>query len=215
MVRAVVSQPAAETLEALEQQTRPPDEVAVDDFGERAEWLWLLDGSVVPQPRALECLLAELEPPGGGLRPPVLLTSRVVRPDGSLHPSSTPVPKGTDPDLAVAAVQRRTISVRVARSGSLLVRGDTLGPRPADGDYSRWSARLLKSEPGLLVPRSVVVRHDDARIPRELAGRVALLRGDALARAEKPWFAFRLIEDAVSAAARRAGRGGSRPRPGR
>jgi len=69
---ATYGQGVEPTLEPLERQNLPPDEVVVirhaagyEDAIYRAlesqtEWLWLLDGSVVPRPEALERLLGAL-----------------------------------------------------------------------------------------------------------------------------------------------------------
>ena len=169
-----------------------------------ADWIWVVDDSLAPAPDALECLLAAAADLGP-LPSPVLLSSKVVMPDGAPDPASALVPRFMDPDLAIAAAERGLVSLRVVRPGSLLVRRHA--GAPAD-DGLAWSARLLKDEPGYLVPASVGVRRTPRR-GRDLRERLALLRGDALERAEKPWFAFRLIEDAVSGAGRRAGRAGS------
>jgi hypothetical protein len=174
-----------------------------------SDWLWLVDDSVEPAPDALERLLGVLDDLGP-LLPPALLASRVVTTDGPLDPASTPVLKVTDPDLAAAAAQWGLVSLRVAPAGSLLVRRSDLPRRPDDS--VEWTARLLKEAPGYLVPASVAVRRAPAA-GHGFGRRLALLRGDALAAGEKPWFGFRLMEDALAAAvARRGGRAGSRPR---
>ncbi len=175
------------------------------------EWLWLLDGSVVPEPEALEHLIGAVGALDA-LPAPVLLASKVLTPDGSLDPRSLPVPQVFDPDLVVAVFDRRLVPVRLARRGSLLVnrRGFEAFRLPRTGsvffgDDLVWTARLLRSEPGLLVPRSVAVR-------RPASGRAAardrrasvtdglrLLLSDGLTLGEKPWFAGRLAEELAAA----------------
>jgi hypothetical protein len=171
------------------------------------EWLWLLDDSVSPQPRALESLLDALQRVDR-LPAPVLLASKVVTPDGSLDPASLPIPQVLDSDLAVTAFELRLLSLRVARRGSLLVHRRGLErwglPDERPGDIE-WTARLLKHEPGLLVPDSVAVRRPAAggtnrqRARAEAAGLLRLVLGDALEPREKPWFAYRLAERAAAA----------------
>jgi hypothetical protein len=175
-----------------------------EGFDRQTHWVWLVDGSTAPEPSALERLL-EAVANLGSLSPPVLLASKVVTPDGALDPGSLPTPRARELDFAVAACQQHLVALRVARRTSLLVhrRGfEACGlPRAGSlpgGDDLEWTARLLRHEPGVLVPRSVAIRRPRGKQPRvELAARLRLLRSDALARGEKPWFAFRLVEDAV------------------
>ena len=72
------------TIAALERQTRAADDIIVGShealrtaLAGDSTWLWLLDGSVVPEPGALEHLLAALAELDS-LPPPVLLASKVV-----------------------------------------------------------------------------------------------------------------------------------------
>lgn len=210
------------TLEALERQTVQPDEVVeirhaagFEDaiygaLGGGTEWLWLLDGSVAPQPEALELLLGALGAVDA-LPAPVLLASKVVTPDGALDPRALPVPHVFDPDLVVAVFDRRLLPVRLARRGSLLVnrRGFERCSLPRTGsvffgDDLVWAARLLKPEPGLLVPTSVAVRRpmSDRAAERwrraSVAAGLRLLLSDGLNPGEKPWFAGRLAEELLA-----------------
>ena len=224
------------TLAALERQSRPPDgvvcverpagsrEARAGDFA----WLWLLDEGTAPEPDALERLLDALDDLGP-LPMPVLLASQVVGPDGSVDRRSLPVP-AVARELVVGAVGRRLLAIRAARRGSILVaRGgiERCGlPRPdRPGDDLVWTARLLRRDPGLLVPASLVRRGsvDRAAALVSPAGWARLLFGGALRPGEKPWFAFRLAEEALAeirggasrragAAARRAGPAQSRRR---
>lgn len=210
------------TLEALERQTHSPDEVVVvrhaagfEDAIRGAlrggtEWIWLLDGSVAPAPEALERLL---DAPGAvdALPAPVLLASKVLSPDGSLDPGSVPVPYVSDPDLVVAVFDRRLLPIRLARRGSLLVNRSGFErdglPRTGSvffGDDLVWTARLLKPEPGLLVPASIAVRRPASHRAAERRRRASvgaglrLLLSDGLGAVEKPWFAGRLAEELIA-----------------
>jgi hypothetical protein len=218
---------ARAALDALERQTRPPNEVVVLGPGEDARaaldrgaaWLWLLEGDVAPEEGALEALLDGLERMRS-LPAPVLLASKVLTPEGSQDPASKPVVYTLDLDLAVAACERRLLLVRIVPRGSVLVhrRGVDAAAPGAGADGSEWSARLLKREPGLLVPQSVAIRRG-AREPRPSLGTLArLVVGDALRPPERTWLAFRLLEEAIAAsrwparASRRAARARSTSR---
>ena len=199
----------AATREAVERQTRPPDELltATDlasgaraAAGRPTTWTWLVDGDVEPEPTALDELL-EAAGRTREIPQPVLLASRLVRPDGTLDPSSLPVVDSRDLDFAVAAFERRLLALRVARRGSLLVRlrgAESRLPGAGRGSDLVWTAGLLRREPGLLAPASVAVRRAAReRAPLELGARLRLLGSDSIALFEKPWFAFRLLEDAL------------------
>ena len=210
------------TREALGQQTRPPDEAVLVRHAagfeyaihraleDETEWLWLLDGSVVPEPAALESMLGAVGAVEA-LPDPVLLASKVVTLDGLLDERSLPVPHVFDPDLVVAVFDRRLLPVRLARRGSLLVnrRGFARNGLPRTGsvffgDDLVWTARLLKREPGLLVPASVAVRRptSDRAAGRSRRASVSaglrLLLSDGLNPGEKPWFAGRLGEELLA-----------------
>lgn len=191
-VCAVVTGPAPEG------QTHEPDHRVAADQGTaaalatRATWFWLLDGSATPGPRALELLL---EPLGrlGPLPEPVLLASRLR---GGGESEWLPVPRLADPELTVAAFERRLLPVRIARGGSLLVRRRAVEAFGLPVDTLHWTARLLKHESGLLVPASVAIRSVPA--PADLGARLRLLGSGALRRREKALFALRLSGGVVA-----------------
>ena len=222
-VCAIVAEPesgagSTTTVGALQRQTRQPDRIVIAAPGQPAgvgllgqeSWLWLLDGGVSPQPDALERVLG-VAAGSSQLPAPALLASKVVLPDGSLDSLSLPTAQVRDPDLAVAAVEHRLLSLRVARRGSLLVMRSALeavtSRRPhldVLADDLEWTARLLGEHQGFLVPASVAVRETGtgrtrgALAGRELLGRGRLLLGDAIERGDKPWFAFRFLEEALA-----------------
>ena len=205
------------TRAALARQTRPPDEtVSVRDLAEAldaadahgADWLWLLDRGTRPEPDALDRLLEVVER-GDPLPEPALLASRVVTPDGELDPAAAPTVDTRRFALVADTFSHGLIPLRVAAGGSLLVRARAI-ERPRGRSHPIvWTARLLRRSAGVLVPASVVVR-DRPGASLELRARLAQLFSGGLALYEKPWFAFRLLEEAVGAA-RRAPRAGSMP----
>jgi hypothetical protein len=202
------------TVEALARQTRPADRVVVAGPGDPlpvdsesgAPWLWLLDRGVVPEPRALETLLDAAERIAASSEP-VLLASKLVTPGRTLDPTSVPVAEVHTPVRLLSALEHRVAALRLARSGSLLVRGDALreaGVVSATSAVERdleWTARLLGRELGVLVPASVVVRPPAAARPRarpaaRLASVARLLAG--LEGRERAWFAVHLCERALA-----------------
>src|SRR4051794_6052349 len=173
-------------------QTRPPDayrdprEGLASLLETWADWFWLVDESVEPEPGALEALLAALENLGP-LPEPVLLASKVVRPGGDADPAFFPVPRVRDPDLTVDAFERHVVPIRLARGGSLLVHRRGLAAAGMRRRHLEWTARLLRREPGLLVPASVAVSRGETR--RDLTALARLLVSDALEPRERPLFA--------------------------
>lgn len=224
-VLAVVRRPDASTLTAVEGQSRPADRVishegtwhdAVLAAGtQAADWLWLVEGGVVPEPSALAELLAPLAA-DGDLPAPALLSSKVLGPSGDMDEALAPWPPLLDRDVAIAAARHRLASLRMARWGSLLVRADAAEahgpPRSAfsgGADDLEWTVRILRDAPGYLVPKSVArtPRRSPGLIgrPREVRDRLRMLRGPGWVAQEPVWFAFMLMADLAQGAARRAG----------
>lgn len=202
-------QQARSTIEAVEAQSRGVERIAA--VGEtdsplaqvQPGWVWLLDAGVVPDRSALERLLASTK----GVSPvPALLASRVVRADGALDSSSIPIAEVHQPQRVLAALEQRVVSLRAARSGSLLVASSALerdapGSAAAVADRAlEWSARMLRRELGVLVPGSVVVRPPDAerQPPAAVRVSVALSLLGALESRERLWFAAHLGERAMA-----------------
>ncbi len=179
-------------------------------LAEGADWLWLLDGSAVPDPEALERLLDVLDDLGE-LPTPALLASTVVTSEGEPHPAALPVNRLTHKEVVIEACRRRLVSVRAARHGSLLVSRAALErdglPRAdyvADGDDLEWTARLLRDADGYLVPSSRVVRRDvpapasTAPSPptaRGVRNALDMLCGQAWSGEEKLWVGFLVMAD--------------------
>jgi len=172
-----------------------------------ADWLWLVRGDTVPAAGALSELrrVAEGVP---GLRPPALLASKVIGVDGRLDPGSAPWPPLHDRAGAMNAAEHRLAAVRIARWGSLLVRGDVLRrhapPREdlAAADDLEWTGRLLREEPGYVVPTSLATRAPSAR-PSRLATLRAAASRDAWDTQERLWLVYASLLE------------GSRPSPSR
>ncbi len=122
-----------------------------------AEWIWLMDDDTIPAPDALAELLA------APVERPLLLSSRALWTDGSLHPMNMPAFK-RDLDEVVGGVERGVLPLRTATFVSLLVHRDAIERFGLPlAHYFIWSddieytARVTRSGPtGWFVPGSVV-----------------------------------------------------------
>jgi GT2 family glycosyltransferase len=175
-------------------------------LAEGADWLWLLDGSAVPAPEALERLLNVLDDLGG-LPLPALLAGAVVGPDGEPHPDALPMNRLTHKEVVIEACRRRLVAVRAVRHGSILVSREAIErdglPRAdyvADGDDLEWTARLLRDADGYLVPASTALRPDLPSSPssgaptvRGVRNVIDMLRGPGWAGEEKLWMGFNAV----------------------
>ena len=125
-------------------------------------WYWLMDDDTIPEPEALERLLAapaRLE----GLPRPMILASRAVTVDGGLHPMNWVRPAARRFDLFVDATARGLMPIRYASFVSFLVHRDAVDEWGFPyGDYFIWnddfeySARILRHATGYFVPDSIV-----------------------------------------------------------
>jgi hypothetical protein len=132
-----------------------------------AAWLWLLDGTAIPEPGALSALLARANDLGA-LPAPALLSSKVVCPQGRLAAAHVAWYRRGQTELAMLAAAGRLLPIRAASAGSLLVRSDRasapagpLDPLSGQGAALAWTAALLRDAAGYLVPASVAVAPDD------------------------------------------------------
>jgi hypothetical protein len=226
-VCAVVRNPEQACLAALEAQTRRADEVVVADADSwhlaladarstRANWLWLIEGDAELRPDALEELLVGLEA-AREVPAPLLLASKVLDASGRLDRRSAPWPTVIDRRTLMVAAQHRLVSLRMARWGSLLVRRAALEdhglPRhdyAGGADDLEWTVRILRDHHGYLAPRSVVRtrRPSPGPLPpaREVRDRLRMLTAGGWVAHERLWFAFVLLAELGTGAARRVRR---------
>lgn len=132
--------------------------------GARADLVWLMDDDTIPQPEALaELLDARARLPGGRL--PAIVASRVLWTDGRPHPMNTPraKPFATRAERAAAAAAG-CLPIRSASFVSILIDAATCRQRGLPiADYFLWNddfeytTRILRGNPGLLCPASVVI----------------------------------------------------------
>jgi len=134
-----------------------------------AEWIWLLDDDCVPSPGALEELerATDVRAP---LPAPAVLSGRVVWNDGRLHPMNVPGFERDRVDRVIEAGEQALLPVRSASFPSLMVSRGAIDRHGLPnthyviyGDDIEWTARILRHEPGYLVPRSVV--HHKTKAP--------------------------------------------------
>jgi rhamnopyranosyl-N-acetylglucosaminyl-diphospho-decaprenol beta-1,3/1,4-galactofuranosyltransferase len=126
----------------------------------RPRWLWILDDDTIARPDTLERLLAGAE---RAPSEPLLLASKVVWTDGSLHPMNRPGPKWRRPRETARAVRAGLLPLRYTTFVSLLLSGTAIERAGLpQRHYFIWSddieytARITKRGSGYLVPDSVV-----------------------------------------------------------
>ncbi len=166
-----------------------------------ADWIWLLDDDCVASATALQELerATEVAPP---LPAPALLSGRVVWNDGRLHPMNVPGFERDRIDRIIEAGDQALLPVRSASFPSLMVSREAIDRHGLPhthyviyGDDIEWTARILRHEPGYLVPRSVV--HHKTKAPHtatesgprfyyHVRNTVLMLRGNSWTPAEKP-----------------------------
>ncbi len=135
-----------------------------------SEWIWLMDDDTIASPTALEELFVAYEKFPADSKP-LVLASRVNWIDGTVHPMNLPETKRAfiDPPTSFLAAENATISIRWASFVSVMINRaavDRFGLPLADyfiwNDDTEFTARVLRENFGILVPRSVVT-HKTAR----------------------------------------------------
>jgi GT2 family glycosyltransferase len=200
MVRA--EHPAAHVVELRENAGGAGGFHAGIDFARRtgAAWVWILDDDSVARPDALERLLAAPWREAG-LPEPSLLASRVNWRDGEPHPMNRPVLLRRDPDRMVRAARAGLLPIRTSTFVSTLVataaierHGLPLAEYFLQADDIEYTGRILRSEPGYVVPESVVEHRtptahdftsDAGRFFFHLRNTLYMLRSPAWSRPEK------------------------------
>ncbi len=180
------------------------------------DWLWLLDDDVVPEPAALASLF-EASTAVPELPEPYLLASKVLAPDGRLHPDHVPFPDTKRVPHAVRSVSGGLLPLRASSFASVIisraaVRDHGLPVKSYfDRSYAReYSARLLREGIGFVVPRSVArlerapgaASRDD--LYRDVRNTVFMMRGDAWMGREKVQLAIDLAPKARASGLRSA-----------
>jgi rhamnopyranosyl-N-acetylglucosaminyl-diphospho-decaprenol beta-1,3/1,4-galactofuranosyltransferase len=125
------------------------------------DWLWLMDDDTIPDDDALRMLLAGAARAPGGT--PLLVGSSVRWKDGRLHPMNLGLPRWRSPARLAEGVAHRLLLMRYMTFVSVAVHRravDRFGlPLPhyfVSGEDVEFTARVLRDEPGYVVPESRV-----------------------------------------------------------
>jgi hypothetical protein len=218
-VCAVVGR-SSERLEHALNAQRPKPHTVVEDARLRAsleralesdaDWIWVLDGSAVPRPDALQALLAALDRTDG-LPAPALLTGVVVAPDGRLDASRFPWYRRFQIHVALDSVQRGLLPVVASVGPALVSRRAVEATLPSSrtgitpSSVLQWTARVLRGSTGYLVPESESEALDGRGDPMLRPGTAArLILSRAVGRSDRVALALEIAE-----------RAGRLPSPGR
>ena len=164
------------------------------------DWLWLMDDDTFAVPDTLETLLAGARRAPGDT--PLLVSSQVRWKDETLHPMNAPVPRWRWRGQLAEGAARGLLLVRLATFVSVALRReaiDRFGLPLAHyfiwGDDVEFTARILRDEPGYLVPESRVYHwtaepHPPAaatsdRFYYHARNSLLLLRGSSLSAIER------------------------------
>lgn len=124
-----------------------------------AEWIWVLDGSAVPRPNALQLLLEALDRTDG-LPAPALLTGLVVAADGRVDSNRSPWYRRYQLHVAADSAERGLLPVRASVGPALVSRVAAEAVLPSESApvspaaVLEWTATLLPQRTGYLVPES-------------------------------------------------------------
>jgi GT2 family glycosyltransferase len=127
------------------------------------DWLWVMDDDTFAEPDSLRALLAGAARAPDG--PPLLVASQVRWKDDRLHPMNAPVPRWRWRGRLAVGAGSGLLLLRYATFVSVALRREAIDrfglPLPGFfiwGDDVEFTARVLRREPGYLVPESRV-RH--------------------------------------------------------
>ena len=125
-------------------------------------WFWLMDDDTIAAPDALQQLLEARDSFPADCRPN-LLAGKAIWTDGSLHPMNIPRLDTSNPEQTVLATECRTAPIRYTTFVALLLHRSLVkqyGLPLADyfiwADDIEYTARILRTEFGILVPASIV-----------------------------------------------------------
>lgn len=164
------------------------------------DWLWLMDDDTLAQDDTLERLLAGADRAPGCA--PRLLASAVLWKDGRPHPMNVGLPRWRSPSELAEGVAHGLLLMRHVTFVSVAIHRDAVDrfglPLPHYfiwGDDVEYTARLLRDQPGYLVPDSQVYHWtDQPHAPANVTGErfyyharnsLFLLRSSAFSPAER------------------------------
>ncbi len=164
-------------------------------------WLWVMDDDTFVVPDTLEALLAGAERAPGD-EPPLLLASQVRWKDERLHPMNMPTARWRWRGRLAEGAARGVLLLRNATFVSVLLRREAIDRFGLPlAHYFIWTddveftSRVLRSEPGYLVPESRVyhwtrephtaVTASGDRFYYHVRNSLLLLRGSSLETVER------------------------------
>ncbi|MFZ0039917.1 MAG: glycosyltransferase family 2 protein, partial [Solirubrobacteraceae bacterium] len=176
------------------------------------DWIWLMDDDTIPTPTCLKELLDAAERVPG--QDPALLSSKAVWTDGRLHPMNYQGFERARTEAVVEASQLGLMPLRTATFVSLLVNRRAIDAHGLPlrryflwSDDIEYTARILRRDPGYLVPASVSVHKTSRphtaisttgdRFYYHVRNTVYMLRGTAWAPSEKPSVLFGLLVSVI------------------
>lgn len=128
------------------------------------DWIWLMDDDTIPDKKALVELELAAQALEEKVKQPFILASKVEWTDGALHPMNIANVKTNDYDLLIRTIELSFLSIRSASFVSLLIHCQAVASYGLPikeyfiwNDDVEYTARILKSELGVLVPASRVV----------------------------------------------------------
>jgi hypothetical protein len=207
--------PSTDRLEsALAAQERAPEKIVRNAGGLRwaleqalaagTDWIWVLDGSTLPRPRALGSLLDALDR-ADGLQEADVLSGVTVTPDGQIDKTRSLWYRRSQIDMAITVAERRLLPVR-ASAGPALVRRraaavDLPSRRTAFSAATvlEWTARILRTGTGYLVPESESesTGHGDDPLSNPITA-LRLLLGRSFVRFDRLTLGYELAERAFT-----------------
>lgn len=174
-----------------------------------ADWTWMMDDDTIARPDALVRLL-EAPERLSDQDFPALLASRAVWDDGHLHPMNAPGFERDDVAAVISGCERGLMPLRAATFVSLMVHRTAVTRHGLPckhyfiwSDDIEYTARILRHEPGYLVPTSVV--HHKTRAPYtaistsggrfyyHVRNTIYMMRGQAWSQREKLGLAWTLL----------------------
>lgn len=164
------------------------------------DWLWLMDDDTFAQEDALDRLIAGADRAPRGR--PLLVGSSVLWKDGSPHPMNIGLPRWRWPAELAEGVARGLLLMRYVTFVSVAIHREAIARfgLPLShyfiwGDDVEFTARVLRDEPGFLVPESRVyhwTEHahapsnvSDERFYYHARNSLFLLRGSAFLPSER------------------------------
>lgn len=179
------------------------------------EWLWLMDDDTIPESNALfELLNAASKTFALSKEIPMIFASKVLWIDRQLHPMNLQPIRLRPINSFLSAVEVGVVPIRTTSWVSMLLNSKAVmkyGLPYQDfflwSDDAEYSARVLHSEIGYLVPTSVVVHKSTNKYaPYQASGsryfydvrnRIWLLKTNSFTIVEKMQMLYRLVRDSI------------------